>query len=399
MNEITITEAAARAAKLRESGERFTMLGIGPMSHNLLRAAFGLAAEKDFPLMLIASRNQVDSDALGGGYVCGFDQKRFTETSLAIAGDVGFDGLCWFCRDHGGPWQRDKERADRLPVEEAMRIAEQSYIDDIENGFHLLHIDPTKDPFCGETVPLGHVLDRTVELIAYVEKERVRRGIGEIAYEAGTEETNGGLTEPAAFEDFIRGLKERLTALGLPMPIFVVGQTGTLTRLTENVGHYDTKTASTLSAIVKKYGTGLKEHNGDYLASRILLEHPVIGVTAMNVAPEFGLVETEALFELAAFEDNFFPDSRSETARIITRHAIAGERWRKWMMGDKRTAPAEQIAANAEDAALVAKMCGHYTLHDPEVAAAVGRLNDNLARVGIDGTNYVVKRIRDSIDR
>lgn len=82
------------------------------------------------------------------------------------------------------------------------------------------------------------------------------------------------------------------------------GQTGTLTRLTSNVGSYDRATAGTLSRIVEKYGTGLKEHNGDYLSNEILLEHPIIGVTAMNVAPEFGLVETEALLNCARRKRN-----------------------------------------------------------------------------------------------
>jgi hypothetical protein len=36
------------------------------------------------------------------------------------------------------------------------------------------------------------------------------------------------------------------------------------------------------------YGVGLKEHNADYL-SDILYMHPVFGITAVNVAPEFGV--------------------------------------------------------------------------------------------------------------
>ena len=39
--------------------ERYTMLGIGPMSENFLRASLEISKEKDFPLMYIASRNQV----------------------------------------------------------------------------------------------------------------------------------------------------------------------------------------------------------------------------------------------------------------------------------------------------------------------------------------------------
>lgn len=76
-NAISIRGMMEAARTLREKGERFTLLGVGPMSRTLLTAALQLAGEKDFPLLLIASRNQVDSDEYGHGYVCGWDQDRF----------------------------------------------------------------------------------------------------------------------------------------------------------------------------------------------------------------------------------------------------------------------------------------------------------------------------------
>ena len=121
-NNMTIREMMTAARVLKKQGERFTLLGVGPMSKTLLTAALSLAKERDFPLMLIASRNQVDSDEFGHGYVCGWDQDRFVKDVEAAAAAVGFDGLVYLCRDHGGPWQRDEERAAGLPVEEAMEI-------------------------------------------------------------------------------------------------------------------------------------------------------------------------------------------------------------------------------------------------------------------------------------
>ena len=400
-NKITITQMMSATNKLKAQGRHFTHIGIGPMSHNLLRAALELAKEKDFPLILIASRNQVDSDDLGGGYVCSFDQKRFVESTAKIADEIGFDGLCYFCRDHGGPWQRDAERNNKLPVDEAMEIAVKSYLDDAEAGFDLLHIDPTKDPHCGEgVVPLSVVLERTITLIERIEAERAKRGWKELAYEVGTEETLGGLIDPSIFENFIKELKDALEKKGLPMPLFVVGQTGTLTRLTSNVGQYDTPTATNLSNITHKYGTGLKEHNGDYLSNTILLEHPVIGLDAMNVAPEFGLVETEALLELATTEEKFIdPAKQSNIRAILASHAVKGERWRKWMVGDKRQVTVEEIMQDAENVKLITSMCGHYTLEDKEVKDALAVLNANIREIGLDPEFYVIKKIKDSIDR
>ncbi len=72
------------------------------------------------------------------------------------------------------------------------------------NGFDLLMIDPTKDPFeIGKVIPLDVVLRRTVDLIEWCEKERVSRGLPEIGYEVGTEETNGGLTSTDKYHTFI----------------------------------------------------------------------------------------------------------------------------------------------------------------------------------------------------
>ncbi len=399
-NAITITQMMRATRKLYDDGQRFTHIGIGPMSRNLLKAVLSLAKEKDFPVILIASRNQVDSDALGGGYVCDFDQKRFVETTDAIAREVGFDGLCYFCRDHGGPWQRDKERSDALPTDKAMEIAKQSYFDDAVSGFHLLHIDPTKDPHCKGIVPLDVVLSRTIELIESIENERKAQNLPELAYEVGTEETMGGLISAENYEGFIKNLLVELDKRNLPHPLFIVGQTGTLTRLTSNVGHYDTATAKNLSDIAKKYGMELKEHNGDYLANKILLEHPAIGLGAMNVAPEFGLVETEAYLELCEVENKFVEEScRSNAKSVIAKHAVLGQRWRKWMLGDDRTASVEEISQKAELVETITQMCGHYTLENPEVKAALAKLFQNVSALGLDPEFYVIKKIKDSIDR
>ena len=72
--------------KLEETQNlRCTMLGIGPMSENLIEAVFLLAKQKDFPVMFIASRNQVDADEFGGGYVCSWNQDTFRRDIAKIA--------------------------------------------------------------------------------------------------------------------------------------------------------------------------------------------------------------------------------------------------------------------------------------------------------------------------
>ena len=400
-NKITITEMMNAAKLLKEQGEKFTMLGIGPMSKPLLKATLELAQEKDFPIMLIASRNQVDSDEFGHGYVRNWDQDRFVADVEAVEKEIGFNGLCYLCRDHGGPWQRDEERNAKLPVEEAMERCIRSYKHDMEAGFDLLHIDPTKDPeFSMGTVPFDLVINRTVDIIDELEKFRKEKGLPEIGYEAGTEETNGGLTSVDAFSSFIDELVARLAEKGIKAPEFVVGQTGTLTRLTENVGNFNRDNAASLSANAAKHGVGVKEHNGDYLSDKILLEHPVLGITAMNVAPEFGTVETRAYLELAKVEERCVAvEKRSNIVAEMARDAVKSERWRKWVVGDTANATVEEVLKDKELTDQITDICGHYTYETPAVKAEIEKMLNNLKEVGVDGESYVNYQLKNSIDR
>lgn len=400
-NKITITQMMNAAKGLKEKGDKFSLLGIGPMSKTLLRATLELAKEKDFPIMLIASRNQVDSDEFGHGYVCGWDQDRFVADVKAVQKEIGFDGLCYLCRDHGGPWQRDEERAAKLPVDVAMEKCVKSYKHDMEAGFDLLHIDPTKDPeFAMGTVPFDIVIDRTVEIIEELENYRKEKNLPEIGYEAGTEETNGGLTSVDSFSSFIDSLVARLAEKGIKAPEFVVGQTGTLTRLTENVGNFNRENAELLSSNSAKHGVGVKEHNGDYLSDKILLEHPVLGITAMNVAPEFGVVETRAYLELAKAEERNVPENkRSKIVQEMSREAVKSERWRKWVVGDMTNASVDKVLGNAELTAQITDICGHYTYEIPSVKCEIEKMLNNLKDVGINGEDYVIYMLKNSIDR
>lgn len=399
MNKLPIKKVVDGLLKLQDTGESATLLGIGPMSSNLLQASFELARDYDFPLMFIASRNQVDADELGGGYVNGWDQKRFHDDIRKIANQVSFDGLYYLCRDHGGPWQRDNERNAHLCEEEAMKLARQSYLADIENGFDLLMIDPTKDPFeIGKVIPLDVVLKRTVDLIAYCEKERTRLGLPEIGYEVGTEETNGGLTSTEKYHEFIEKLEKELQAKGLPMPTFIVGQTGTLTRKTEQVGTYHFQNAYNLAAMAKKYGVGLKEHNADYLDDVTLLEHIPANVTASNVAPQYGTEETRAYLKLCDVEDILkkegLVENASDVRNTLLVKAIKTERWRKWMIGEQRNLQVDEILKDKELSLDILDIAGHYAFNDADVKRELDILYKNLAKHHIDGQRFVIDHIK-----
>lgn len=401
MEKLPIKAVVNGLLELQKTGQSATLLGIGPMSKNCVQATLELSKEDDYPVMFIASRNQVDADELGGGYVNGWNQFTFAQAVQEVAEEINYDNLYYLCRDHGGPWQRDKERNDHLPVKEAMDLGKKSYIADIEAGFDLLMIDPTKDPFeIGKVIPLDIVLERTVELIEFCESERKKRNLPEIGYEVGTEETNGGLTSTETYETFILRLKEELSKQNLPMPTFIVGQTGTLTRKTEQVGKFNFKNAYDLAQMAKKYGVGLKEHNGDYLDDVTLLEHIPSSITATNVAPQYGTEETRAYLNLAEVEKRLFDNGLlteiSSTREVLLLHAIKSERWRKWMVGDQVNLTVEEIL-NSNDGDLqdeILDIAGHYTFNDDEVKKEIDKLYSNLSKFNIDGKRYVIDHIK-----
>lgn len=399
MQKISIKNTVNSLLELQKTGEGATMLGVGPMSSNLLQASFELARDEDFPIMFIASRNQVDMDELGGGYVNGWNQHTFMKAINDTAELTDFKGLYYVCRDHGGPWQRDKERNDHLPEEEAMAFGKKSYLADIEAGFDLLMIDPTKDPFeRGKVVPLEKVITRTVDLIEYCEQERKARNLPEIGYEVGTEETNGGLTSTEVYETFILHLQEELQKRDLPMPTFIVGQTGTLVRKTVQAGKFNFKNANDLAEMAKKYSVGLKEHNGDYLDDVSLLEHVPSNITAINVAPQYGTEETRAYIKLAEVEKRLYEygiiKEKSDLREVLLVQAIKSERWRKWMEDDQVNLSVDDITGNEALSDEILDIAGHYTFNQDEVKDEINRLYQNLSKANINGQRFVIDHIK-----
>jgi D-tagatose-1,6-bisphosphate aldolase subunit GatZ/KbaZ len=323
-----------------------------------LRAAAGAAA----PIVFVASRNQVDSAALGGGYVAGWDQRGLRRYVERVA--QRWPTVHWYIgRDHGGPWQRDDEYTARLPWAQARDRALRSLWEDVEAGFDYLHIDVSNDPHLGDVVPTGLGIERLADLVGAVEERRRSAGRAPVYYEVSVEHANGASTDVTAFEDFLRGLMERFGQLGLPRPLFVVGNTGTLTRMDRNMGTLDLEAAAELSRIAHRYGIVFKEHNADYLPSEALARHAEAGIGMINVAPEIGHVETKALLRLAETAGSPGSDMRE----VLWRHARGSDRWRKWL----GTAPNGRPVDPPRE---IVEVCGHYFFDSAEVHAARERL-------------------------
>jgi D-tagatose-1,6-bisphosphate aldolase subunit GatZ/KbaZ len=391
--------------RAKKRGKKFTLLGVGPVSETTVRATMNLAKRWNCPPMLIASRNQVDGLSFGGGYLMGgMDQLRFVELIRKFQAGAGYEGPLYICRDHGGPWQRDEELRNRYPAARAMDLARRSFEEDLRAGFNYLHVDPTKCPFAFTPEDL---CTWTVELIEHCEQIRCSLGLAPVDYEIGAEDIRGGITSERDFESFLKTISKKLEQAGLPQPTSIVGQTGTLTRLDYNAGHFDRESTARLAGIAARYGVGFKEHNGDYLSAVSCRAHPELGVTGMNVAPEFGLTETDALLALEAQESKLVregwiaPGQASHLLERLRELTFLEAPWEKWMTEEIRQLPREQVAQDSSLRLLITRVCGHYLFSNDQVKENVEKLFDNVDRYKLipqSAADFVRQRVETGIE-
>jgi hypothetical protein len=285
-----------------------------------------------------------------------------------------------------------------------MELARVSLEEDLRGGFNYLHIDPTK---CPHPFTQEELADWTLELIAYCEKVRAGLGLRPVDYEIGAEDIRGGITSEQSFAGFLERVTTGLTRAELPHPTCIVGQTGTLTRLDRNVGRFDREQTARLAAVAARFGVGLKEHNGDYLSAASCRVHPELGVTGMNVAPEFGLVETDALLALADLEGKLAREGWLEEAQLsrlaagLRELTFARAPWDKWLTPEMKARPRAELERDEAARLLIARVCGHYLFADSAIREARARLYANVERFALTAegpAEFVQSRIAEAID-
>jgi hypothetical protein len=382
---ITLNSPLSKMLKFSEQ-KRCTLLGVGPMSRNCVDTAVKLANKFEIPIMLIASRRQIDSASFGGGYVNNWT----TETFAQYVREIDQKSMVVLARDHGGPWQHPSELTSKMNLAEAMESCKRSYEADIDAGFSIIHIDPSVDPY--DTPSVDQILDRIFEL--YLHCWRYAQQTGKtIAFEIGTEEQSGGTNSPQDLEYVLEHIQRFCSENALPMPLFVVIQSGTRVMETRNVGTFESpvRIINELPAeilvpmmieICGKYGVKMKEHNTDYLSNEALRWHPRLGIHAANVAPEFGVAETRALFELM---------KRFDLKDYINRFIEITEqskKWSKWMLLD--------TLADANSRSLIS---GHYVFSSSEGSRLISELSIVLQARGIDLNEHLRLAVDESIRR
>lgn len=367
--------------------KRCTLLGVGPMSKNVIDATINLTNKKKFPLILIASRRQIDSSEFGGGYVENWDTETYSKYVSAKAKNSNLI----LARDHGGPWQNNKEIQLNMNLVKAMESSKRSFACDIDCGFKILHLDPSLS-IDSKAPKQEEVLERIFELYEYC-WDYARSKKKEVIFEIGTEEQSGSTNSDYELEYTLNEMNKFCKKNKLPPVSFVVIQAGTKVMELENVGSFESHTRLKdeipveiqllrMIEICNRNNVFMKEHNTDYLSNDSLNWHPKLGIHSANVAPEFGVAETKALLNLFT-NYNMFKEREA-----FLKIAYESGKWKKWMIKDSTTDDLKKSI-----------ICGHYVFSNKKVKILKDKLRSKLKKRKIDLDQYLAKQIEKSITR
>ena len=296
------------------------------MSKNVVDGVLEFKEETGIDVGFIPSRRQID---FNGGYVNGWATKSFSEY---------VNGRATIERDHGGPEQGEVSDDGGRSFQEDLKY------------FNIIHIDPWK-----KHPAYKDGLDHTLKSIT-----RLHALNSSAEYEVGTEEAIRSFSGKE-FEMFLSDLKEQLDGPVFSKIKYAVVQSGVGLNLGTqmNTGDFSKNKLTNMVKTCKMFNVLSKEHNGDYLSRKNIDKRFMCGLDSINIAPEFGQVETFCHLENLANKDKWYD--------ICYRSG----KWKKWV--DEDFIPED----NKET---LIKICGHYTLSDPEFL----RIKNNIDRTVID---------------
>jgi hypothetical protein len=265
---------------------------------------------------LIPSRRQVD---FSGGYVNGWNTEIFSSYVKKKNSSV------LLCRDHGGAEQGQVSDDGNKSFE-----TDAQYLD-------LIHIDPFR---VSETI--YQAAEKTGNMI-----EKLFGINPNIMYEVGTEEAIFKY-EPEHLNWMLGYLKIRLRVEQFNQIKYAVVQSGTRLDLATrtNTGNYNNTRLEKFIKVVKNFDLLSKEHNGDYLTDSFDVEvRFASGLDAINIAPEYGQIESEFYLEMCKKDSSLFEK--------MYEICYNSGKWKKWISDVSRVSKSQIIMT-----------CCHYILSD-----------------------------------
>jgi hypothetical protein len=281
-------------------------LCIGPMSKLVVDAVLELDEKERNTIAFIPSRRQVE---FSGGYVSNWTTKQFSDY---------VDKKVKIQRDHGGPGQGNNDDDGYESFEEDARCLD------------LIHVDPWK-----KYQNYDDGLDQTIESINHIYNLNP-----DIQFEVGTEESIRRF-ETEEFGKLLQDLKGNLDVEVFKAIKYGVVQSGVGLDLLnmKNTGEFSAKRLEEMNKICHNFGLLSKEHNGDYLTKQEIQQRFDLGLDTINIAPEFGQIETLCYIEALSDSD----------LKKFYDICYNSKRWEKWIS-----------TGETKDIKKLIQVCGHY---------------------------------------
>ncbi len=310
----------------------------------VLESAIRYAHANRTPLLIEATSNQVDQF---GGYT-GMTPADFRHFVCQLANSLDFpEEQLILGGDHLGP-----NRWQHLSAEQAMANADGLIKSYVASGFKKIHLDCSMSCL-GDPVPLTDaiVAERAARLAKIAEETCVEQfGESDLVYVIGTEvPVPGGahetlaeleVTTPDAARATLKAHRHAFEKLGLDAIwsriIALVVQPGVEFDHTHIID-YQPQKAVALSKMVEAYDTLVFEaHSTDYQTPQSLRQLVKDHFAILKVGPALTFALREALFSLAAIEEELLPAKACSGLRHVLESVMLDrpEYWQSHYHGD-----------------------------------------------------------------
>ena len=209
-------------------------IGIGPISKEIIDLCLEYSSTFDYPIMLVASRNQVDYNS---GYVSTTaeyitqvkENKHYSPDRILL------------CRDHCGPYFSDLDI--NLELSASLDRCIKTIDADVSSGFDLIHIDVSR-------VPAHEQQNATTNLFtsAFSKNKNI---LFEFGSEDNTGNTNDTLISIVEQKKWIKDWDKNIC--------YIAAQTGSLVKQTQ-IGNFNIEQNQIIANEIHNSGYFFKEH-------------------------------------------------------------------------------------------------------------------------------------------
>ena len=319
---------------------------IGPMSKNIVDAIIKYVNKNNKKMILIPSRRQIENI---GGYVNNWTTEEFCKYVRSKTDNIYLE------RDHGGPGQGTN-----------MDDGLKSFKEDAK-FLDIIHIDPWK-----KYPNYEEGLKCTIDLINYCYNIN-----NNLYFEVATEEAIRPFTVEELRQLMI-DLKSSLSNEVYQRIVYLVIQSGTALKEGVNTGVYNNERLKDMMKLSKEFNILTKEHNGDWITDNEIKDKFNNGLSALNIAPEFGMIETKVILEEI---DRLDKKSSEECFENFFEICHKSKKWVKWVKDDFNP---------FENKRKLIEICGHYVFTNEDLKSI------KLKLVNID--EKIIKSIDDRLN-